>query len=207
MGRWDARTVPASHRLLLAPSNYSLFDIPTVKRIAGTGAALAAPVYQGKRGYPILVSSRFFDALIETDGDYEKLLEENDWEKTEVDDEGVSADVTGPADAERIAGKLALHKESRPGFKLTVRKESSYYGPGIQELIRLVGETGALKTAFSLMGISNSHARSIIRETETGLGFKIFASEENNMHEGSVVTEAAKDFAARYKAFYEDCEN
>ena len=193
-------------RLLLAPANYPLFDISTVKTMIEVDAALAAPVYDGVRGYPLLVSGEKFNDLIEIDGDYEKLLDESDWEKVEVDDEGVTADAAMQIDAERIAGELALHKNMRPGFKLTIRRESSFYGPGAQEMIRLVEETGALKTAFSLMGISGSHARNIIKETETGLGFKVFESEKDYMHEGSVVTEEAKEFAASYKAFREDCE-
>ena len=194
-------------RLLLAPANYPLFDISTVIKMIETDAALAAPVYKGKRGYPVLLASELFAAVIGADGDYEKLLDKKDWEKVEVNDEGVTADVTGRIDADKIAGKLALHKVSRPGFKLTIRRESSYYGPGAQEMIRLVEETGALKTAFSLMGISASHARNIIKETETGLGFRIFASEKDYMRDGSVVTEEAREFAAKYKAFHEDCEN
>ena len=193
-------------RLLLVPANYPLFDITTVTKMIETDAMLAAPVYMGKRGYPILISSELFGAVIDADGDYEILLGENEWEKVEVNDEGVTADATGPIDADKIAAKLTLHKISRPGFKLTIRRESSYFGPGAQEMIRLVEETGALKTAFSLMGISGSHARNIIKETETGLGFKLFESEKDNMHEGSAVTGEAKEFAARYKAFHEDCE-
>ena len=194
-------------RLLIAPSNYPLFDISTVSKMLETDAALAAPVYKTKTGYPILLSSEHTKTLIETDGDYERLLDDNDWHKVEVNDEGIAADVTGQVDAEKIAEKLALHRDSRPGLKLTIRKESSYYGPGIQELIRLVEETGALKTAYSLMGMSGSNARSTIRETEKGLGFKIFDNVTENKREGSTVTPEARDFAARYKAFHEDCEN
>ncbi|MCL2153510.1 MAG: NTP transferase domain-containing protein [Oscillospiraceae bacterium] len=192
--------------LLLTPANYPLFDIPTVAKMIESGASLAVPVFEGKRGYPILLSSELFKSVIAADGDYEKLLTGSDYVEVEVEDEGVTADVTGPINAEEIAKKLALHTISRPGFKLTIRRESSYYGPGAQEMIRLVEETGALKTAFSLMGISASHARSIIKETETGLGFRIFSSEKDNMRDGSVVTKEARDFAAKYKAFHEDCE-
>ena len=193
-------------RLLMAPSNYPLFDIPTVSRIVEAVAALAAPVYKGERGFPILISSGYFDALIETGCDYAKLLDENDWQRIEVDDEGVTADVTGAIDAERIAGKLALHMNSRPGLDLIIRREASYYGLFVQEMIRLVEETRSMQAAFSLMGISGSHARNVIRETEAGFGFKIFKSDNVNMRNGSAVSKKAKDFAARYKAFHEECE-
>ena len=73
-------------------------------------------------------------------------------------------------------------------------------------MIRLVEESGSLKTAFSLMGMSGSYARRTIKETEKGLGFKLFSSDLEKKQDGSIVTEKPKDFAARYKAFHEDCE-
>ena len=191
-------------RLFLTPAYYPLFDIPTVKKMADTEALLAAPVYKGKQGFPILISAEYFDFMIGANGDHEKLLRENDWHRIEVDDEGVTADVTRPINAGKIAGKLALDKDMRPGIKLTIRKATAFYGPGTQQMVRLVEETGSMKTAFALMGISGSFARRTIKETEKGLGFKLFTSDIGNKQDGSVVTDKAKDFAARYKEFHED---
>ena len=193
-------------RLLLTPAFYPLFDISTVKRMVDTDTKLAAPVYNGKRGYPILLSSKFYDEMIDSDGDHDKLLNENEFEKIDVDDKGVVADVTGTTDIESIVGKLSLDNDIRPGLRLTLRRASSFYGPGVQELIRLVEESGSLKTAFSLMGMASSYARRTIRETEAGLGFKLFDSDLDNKQEGSAVTKEAREFAAKYKAFHEDCE-
>ena len=192
-------------RLLLVPAYYPLFDINTVKLMSQAEAGLAAPVYNGKRGYPVLISSEFFDDMIGTDGDHEKLFADNPWQRVEVDDEGVTADVTRNTDAEKIAGTLSLDNEMRPGIKLTIRKVASCYGPGIQELIRLVEETGALETAYSLMGLSGSHARRFIKETENGLGFKLFDNDKNSKQEGTSVTAEAKEFAAKYEAFHQAC--
>ena len=190
-------------RLLLTPAYCPLFDIETVKLVAAAEAPLAAPVYNGKRGHPVLISSEHFDTLIKTDGNYSQLFDENNWEKIQVDDEGVTADVTGPIDAERIAATLSLRKIIRPKIKITLGRETSCYGPGVHELIRLVEETGALETAYSLMGLSGSHAREIIKEMEAGLGFKLFENNLSSKQEGSIVTAEAKEFAAKYQAFYE----
>ena len=191
-------------RLLLTPAYCPLFDIPTARKMAETEAALAAPVYKGKRGYPVLISSEFFAEMIKTDGDYEKLFAGNEWEKVEVSDEGVTADVTKLKSADKIAGKLSLHNDVRPGFKLTLRREKSFYGPGIQELIRLIEETGSMKQAYLLMGIAHSNARRIIKETESGLGFKVFENDNSN-YGGTVVTDKAREYAEKYKAFNDAC--
>ena len=191
-------------KMLVVPAYYPLFDISTAKRMADTDAALAAPVFKGKRGYPVLVFQKHFDDLIRTNCDVEKLFNENPWEKIAVDDEGVTADVTGTADVEAIAAKLALRQKMRPGFKLTLRREASVYGPGMQELIRLVGETGSLQQTFTLMGMSAAYGRRLIAETEAGLGFRIFET-IGSRYNRTIVSEEVKEFAAKYKAFHEDC--
>ena len=191
-------------RLLLAPAHYPLFDISTVRAMAGSNAELAAPVYNGERGYPVLLSSAFFDELIGTEGDIEKLFDGNAWEKLEVDDEGTTADVTAPVDAGRIAAGLALRQDVRPGFKLTLMREEPFYGPGIQELIRLVEETGSLAKAYALMGMASSYAVRIVKEAEAGLGFKLFDN-KGGIRNGSTVTQKAREFAEKYKAFHDDC--
>ena len=190
-------------RLFIVPAHYPLFDIPTVMDMELTNAAIAAPVYNGKRGFPILLSAEYLDELIRTDGDYEKLLKSNEWEGIEVDDEGVTADVTKRIAAKRIAGNLSLHKNPRPGLKLTIRREESFYGPGIQELVRLVDETGSLKKAYSLMGMAQSYAFNLVKESESGLGFRLFNTTSGR--NGSMLTDEARDYAAKYKAFHEAC--
>ena len=65
-------------------------------------------------------------------------------------------------------------------------------------------ETGALKQAFALMGMSSSNARKVIKESEKGLGFEIFSNKKCR-YDGSLVTAEAKEYAAKYKAFHEAC--
>ena len=190
-------------RLFFTPAHYPLFDIPTVMGMDLSDAALAAPVFKGKRGYPMLISAGFIDELIGNGCDFERLFNANEWERIEVDDEGVDADVTEPIDADRIADGLSLYRDPRPGFKLTIRREASFYGPGVHELIRLVEETGSLKKAYLLMGMARSYAFDLVKECESGLGFRVF--DTNADHSGSVVTEDAKKYAAKYKAFHDAC--
>jgi len=190
-------------RLFFAPAHFPLFDIRTIMDMDLSDAALTAPVFNGKRGYPMLISADFIDELIGNGCDFERLFEENEWEAFEVGDEGVIADVTRQIDADRIAAGLTLYRDPRPGFKLTIRREASYYGPGIHELIRLVEETGSLKKAYLLMGMARSYAFDLVKECETGLGFRIF--DTNADHSGSSVTDEAREYAAKYKAFNEAC--
>lgn len=69
--------------------------------IAGSPKALAAPVYQGKRGHPVLFGSHWFEALGRSAGDRgaEAVLRDNpSLTLLEVSDPGVLRDIDLPTD-------------------------------------------------------------------------------------------------------------
>ena len=58
--------------------------------------------------------------------------------------------------------------------KLIYRKDKvKFFGPGIAELLGLVGECGSVKEACAKMGLSYSKGRMIIRRAEDMLGFPL----------------------------------
>ena len=88
----------------------ALADMPwiapdTIKRVAGAllqGASLSAPVYQGRRGHPVGMASRWRDKLCAIRGDRgaRDILNEHAVELVtiEVADSGILRDVDTPAD-------------------------------------------------------------------------------------------------------------
>ena len=62
------------------------------------GAALAAPVYQGKRGHPVGFGARFRDALLALSGDRgaKSLLQGADLHSIPCDDSGILIDIDTP---------------------------------------------------------------------------------------------------------------
>jgi molybdenum cofactor cytidylyltransferase len=94
----------------------ALADMPfvlpgTIARVAAAlrgGAALAAPIFQGRRGHPVGLDRRFAPALLALTGDTgaRTLLAQYDAQLIRVacDDPGVLRDVDTPADiAQRSA--------------------------------------------------------------------------------------------------------
>jgi molybdenum cofactor cytidylyltransferase len=69
-----------------------------------TGATLAAPCYQGRRGHPVAFGNCFVDALRALDGDTgaRRILEQNMEHLTSIttDDGGVLVDIDTPEDLE-----------------------------------------------------------------------------------------------------------
>lgn len=91
-----------------------LADMPAVPvtAIAGVrnalfdGAALAAPSHAGRRGHPVGFASRYYDQLLELQGDNgaRRLLERDRASVTDiaVDDPGILADIDIPGDLRRL---------------------------------------------------------------------------------------------------------
>ncbi|MDR2360915.1 MAG: NTP transferase domain-containing protein [Oscillospiraceae bacterium] len=192
-------------RVLLAPANFPLFDAATVRRLLETSGEAVVPVCAGTRGYPVLVPVRVLPELAEADGDIAQMIEALAPLEVEVSDAGVTADVTKGIEADAIAESLTLRTQFRPSFKLTLGRERSFYGPGIQQIVQLVMETGSVLKAQKLLGMAYSYAIRIIREAEAGLGFRLFDYEIKG-RKRSTPTARCKEFYDKYEAFSEDCE-
>ena len=83
--------LPADMPYVMASTTSQLIDALC------SGAALAAPCYQGRRGHPVAFSNRFVDALCALDGDTgaRNILEQNARQLTSIitDDAGVLVDI------------------------------------------------------------------------------------------------------------------
>jgi len=90
--------LPADMPYVMASTTSQLIDA------LRTGAALAAPCYQGRRGHPVAISNRFVDALCALDGDTgaRNILEQNVQQLTSIitDDAGVLVDIDTALDLE-----------------------------------------------------------------------------------------------------------
>lgn len=88
----------------------ALGDMPFIRRASvaavrdalGAGAALAAPYFRTRRGHPVGIAGRYFEALLAAKGDEgaKRLLAENDGllVRIPVGDPGVVRDIDTPGD-------------------------------------------------------------------------------------------------------------
>ncbi len=95
--------------------------------------------------------------------------------------------------------KKYLNSSIRPVFRVTIRKNEKFFGPGIARLIHLTEELGSISAASNEMGISYSKAWTIIKRMEKELNMKVFETKTGGKEGGaSMITPEAKSFLDRY---------
>jgi molybdate transport system regulatory protein len=84
--------------------------------------------------------------------------------------------------------------------RLRLRGADSFYGIGIQELLKLVQKTNSLQTAAAAMDMSYSKAWKIVRTAEKELGFPLMDRRVGGTGGGSSqLTERGSDFVNRFE--------
>lgn len=90
----------------------------------------------------------------------------------------------------------------RYSIRLRLENVDSFFGPGIEQILRLVDETGSLQMAADQMGMSYSKAWKIIRRAERELGFRLMDRRVGGAGGGSSrLTEKGMEFLNRYTGF------
>ncbi|MDD3650439.1 nucleotidyltransferase family protein [Immundisolibacter sp.] len=107
-----ARQVPAGHQGLVALGDMPAIQPGTMRRVREAleaGAAIAVPVYCGRRGHPVGFAAQVVPALTALGGDQgaRALLLQHRGEVLEVpvDDAGIVADVDTPADLASVGAR------------------------------------------------------------------------------------------------------
>ncbi len=89
-----------------------------------------------------------------------------------------------------------------PKVKVTIHKGESFFGPGIAELMTLLGSSGSLKEACREMGLSYTKGRHIISRAEEALGYELIARQHGGSGGGaSCLTEQGQKLLAAYYDF------
>lgn len=95
--------------------------------------------------------------------------------------------------------KKYINNAIRPVFRVTIRKNEKFFGPGIAKLMHLTDELGSISAASNEMGMSYSKAWTIIKRMEKELNMKVFETKTGGKDGGrSTLTAPAKNFLERY---------
>ena len=189
-------------QVLILPVKYPLFLADTVERLLKSGGKAACPVYQGRRGHPVLISSDLIPQILEYKGpgglrgalrqdSVSPLVEE-----IPVEDQGIIMPIEGEEDWEgRRESRIPLHSVCR----LYIEGEEIFFGPGIAQFLSLVDHTGSMQTACRQMHMSYSKGWKIVKDAQKQLGFPLLNTKSGGAEGGfSQLTPQCREFLKNY---------
>lgn len=196
-------------QILLTPVDIPFFSVPTVKKLMDCGLPLASPASGGKRGHPLLISSRLIPAVLDYNGEngLRGAFAAQGLERglVEVDDAGVLLDVELGKDYE---GLLDTHNRMniRPEVTVALARDFDFFTPDAAHLLSLIEETGSVMLACRQTGISYSKAWKLIGGMESQLGYRLVLRQPGGKNGGSTrLSKKAKDILDRFYDFENAC--
>lgn len=195
--------------VLLTPVDTPLFTAQTVQRLLQAEKQIASPVYKGKAGHPLLLSSDVIVSIMQyqgTDG-LRGAIKTSSYERefVEVTDAGILCNV---ASSSSYNGLLEEFKEQsfHPSLKLRLVKEKPFFGPGAAQLLTYIYDTGSVRLACQQMGISYSKAWKIIDVMEQQTTNKIVERQQGGKNGGKAyLTQKGIQLLKNYKKFEKAC--
>lgn len=200
-------------RILILPVKYPLFLGNTINRLLAADSQAVCPVYNGRRGHPILISAELISELIHYRGPkglrgalrqehINPLVEE-----IPVEDQGIILSVEREEDCQTgysSARKIPLHCVTH----LYLEGDEIFFGPGIAQFLSLIDHTGSMQTACRQMHMSYSKGWKIVKDAERQMGFPLLVTKSGGVEGGfSQLTSKSKDYLNRYLSMEKELEH
>ena len=181
-----------------------MFLPETIKRMMDMDAQVVCPVFEGRRGHPVLVSSNIIGKLLNYKGEkgLRGALRQVDvdrcaWE-VEVEDQGIILAVE--TDEDRAQSNLDNERlDIFPQIQLTLERDEGFFGPSVAQFLSLIDHTGSMQTACRQMHMSYTKGWKILKAAEKQLGYPLLITQSGGAEGGSsLLTPKAKDFLVRF---------
>lgn len=191
-------------RVFILPVKFPMFLPDTIQKMMGCTAAAACPVYGGRRGHPVLVSTRVISKLLNYKGEYglrgalRQPGLDHEVEEIPVEDEGIIMAVENDDDCAQ--GSLGREKlDVYPQIQLTLERNEGFFGPQAAQFLSLIDHTGSMQTACRQMHMSYTKGWKILKEAERQLGYPLLVTQSGGAEGGfSQLTPKSRDFLERY---------
>ena len=194
-------------RVLLFPSDLPLVSVETITSMSEASGSIAVPVFEGKKGHPVMLSREVFLHILSYRGVGGLRGAMDAWEDgvTEValSDPGILLDTNTRKDYESL---LQYEKDSRQRVGLTSRtyvalgRPEDCFDENTAAFLEAVEQSGSMLGACQLMGISYSKGWKMVKQAEDQLAI-VFLSRQPGGSKGgfSTLTEEGREFLERYR--------
>lgn len=206
-------------RVLLFPSDIPLVSADTIFKMKEAKGSIAIPVYEGKRGHPVMLAQSVIPAILGYKGEMglRGAIEACGVpaELVRLCDRGVVMDTNTAGDYKEI---LKYEEDSRKKQELScmisvrLKKETECFSQDTAGFLEAIRENGSMLGACQAKGISYSKGWKMVKQAEDELGIRFITRQAGGSRGGSsTLTEEGAGFLDRFCALEEqiarDAEN
>lgn len=167
-------------RVLVLPAKFPMLLPETIKCIMESKKTAVCPVYNGRRGHPVMISTELVPSILGYQGDcgLRGALRQPDieahLEEISVEDKGIIEAIESDTD---LAAEYPLHFSAlHPVNRLYLEKDEIFFGPGIAQFLMLTEHTGSMQAACRQMNMSYSKGWKILKTAEKELGYPLLVT-------------------------------
>lgn len=204
--RYVEKSCEACDRVWLATPLIPSVDQETLSRLLLSDQPVALPVYEGQDGLPVVFHREAIPKLAGA-GQGRTLadliaLSPGPVDRIPLPDQGVLSSAGDLSDYpdEPLAAADRADLPMRARVKLSLAREALFFGPGPATLLRLIDETGSVRTACVRMKLSYSKGWQILNLLEEELGAQVIDRRPGGQEGGSsILTGLGRDLLHRYE--------
>ena len=195
--------------VMITPANYPFINTETYKTVLDSDAEITVAAYNGKRGWPVLITTAMIDEAIQL-SDISTLLSIHSEKLSEIEtaDVGVITDVCAEDFTEELGEELSnshslhrLHSMISP----VMSREEPFFGRGIMQILRLVDETSAMTEVWRMMGMAATHGWKIMNRARDFIGEPMLETVRKPAT-GTLLTPEGRRYMEKYARWYERSE-
>jgi molybdate transport repressor ModE-like protein len=195
-------------RVLIMPVKVPMLLSETIENIMKSTAPAACPVYNGKRGHPVMLTTEWIPRLLAYRGEFglRSFLREpeiyRELEELQVKDQGIIIAVETDEDCKKVMEspshrRIPIHGRA----SLFIEGDESFFGPEIAHFLELIDHTGSMQTACRQMHMSYTKGWKLIKTAEQNLGYPMLFTQSGGAEGGfSQLTPKTKEFLNRFLA-------
>lgn len=192
-------------RILILPPKFPLLLPETIKKIMECSGKASCPVYEGRRGHPVMIQKDLIPALLSYRGErglggslrqkgVDALIEE-----IPVDDKGIIEAVE--TDQDTVIYPTLEHHAMHPSVSLSLEFDEAFFGPEMAQFLMLIEHAGSMQTACRQMNMSYSKGFKLLKNAENQMGYPLLITQSGGTEGGfSQLTPKAVDLMEKYMA-------
>ena len=194
-------------RMMILPMDLPAIMPDTIRQQLMIDAPIIRTICRGASGHPVMVWSDVAQKLCTSEGEggLRGAIEHSGIAVTsvEVDDEGIYRDLDTRQQYQELLDWNYQRGQGypiRPQIQVRLTASEPFYGPGVQRLLSLIGQTGSLQEACLNMDISYSKGRKMIKQLEQQVNFPVVQRWTGGSGGGgSVLTEKGRNMMDAYE--------